>query len=228
MQIVEVTIMRNRFQEKVSMDEKKAVKLWTIQHEEAYRVFKETGILRANNNYLFCEDGCTYAYDWIAGEMKKRIGESPVADIKYPIWAWYQWEGKRKRQDLRCSGYAKRGTPMVQLEIEVPVNEILLSDFDAWFFVMSYEYIYENEDDYNAFNKRHEVASKLRWGIGCDNNDPRLYEMLKEIRESWPKVFDLENSHIISGVSKAEQSIQATMWQITMDQVRRVEHFIAK
>jgi len=71
--------MRNRFQEKVSMDGKKAVKLWTIQHEEAYRVFKETGILRANSNYLFCEDGCTYAYDWIVEEMRKRIGAKIIA-----------------------------------------------------------------------------------------------------------------------------------------------------
>ena len=220
--------MKNRFLEKVCMDDKNAVKLWTLQHEDAFRVFKETGVLRANNNYLFCDVGFTYAYDWIAEEMRKRIGEPPVEDIKYPIWAWYQWEGKRKRQDLRCSGYAKRGTPMVQLEIEVPINEILLSDFDAWIFVMNYWYIHDNDDDYNAFIKRHEVANNLCRGMAYNLNDSRLYDMQKEIRESWPKVFDLENAHKITEFPKEEQSIQATMWQVTMDQVRKVEHFTAK
>ena len=30
--------------------------MWTIQHEEAFKAFQRTGILRANNDYLFCED----------------------------------------------------------------------------------------------------------------------------------------------------------------------------
>ncbi|WP_310603404.1 hypothetical protein [Anaerosporobacter sp.] len=27
----------------------------------------------------------------------------------YDVWAWYQWEGKRKRRDIREGGHAKRG-----------------------------------------------------------------------------------------------------------------------
>ena len=70
------------------------MKLWTIQHEEAYREFERTGVLRANNDYLFCEDDFRYAYDWIAQQMAERIGTPPDAETKYPIWAWYKWEGK--------------------------------------------------------------------------------------------------------------------------------------
>lgn len=48
--------------------------LWTIQHEEAFREFEETGVLRANENHLFCEDDLRFAYDWLSREMNKRIG----------------------------------------------------------------------------------------------------------------------------------------------------------
>lgn len=220
--------MKKSVQKNVYEDKEPTVKLWTIQHEEAYRKFEETGILRADERYLFCKDTCRYAYDWISDQMIARIGPPPVADIKYPIWAWYQWEGKRKRRDLRCSGYAKRGTPLVQIEFEVPVKDILLSDFDVWHYVLNYFYIPENDSDDDAFSNKHKEACKLNWSVEFENSDPRLLQMLSEIRESWSKVFELEKAFERGFYAKDFQSIQATLWQITMKQVCKVEYFLAK
>lgn len=64
------------------------VTLWTIQSEEAYRVFEKTGVLRANYEQLFCSGVLRYAYDWMVGEMCKRISPPPDG-VQYPIWAWY-------------------------------------------------------------------------------------------------------------------------------------------
>ena len=36
--------------------------LWTIQTEDAFKEFERTGILRANEDYLFCEDYYRFAY----------------------------------------------------------------------------------------------------------------------------------------------------------------------
>ena len=88
--------------------------LWTIQDEAAFEVFQKTGVLRADPNHLIFDGEFKDAYDWMASQMRQRIGPAP-AGVQYPVWAWYQWEGKRKRMDLRQSGYAKRGTPMVQI-----------------------------------------------------------------------------------------------------------------
>ena len=104
--------------------------MWTIQTEEAFLEFERTGALRANENFLFCEDYYRFAYDWLSNQMALRIGPPPE-NVRYPVWAWYQWEGKRKRRDLRQSGYAKRGTPMVQITFEADPDSFLLSDFDA-------------------------------------------------------------------------------------------------
>lgn len=203
------------------------MKLWTIQHEEAYHEFERTGVLRANNDYLFCEDDFRYAYDWIAQQMVEKVGAPPDAEIKYPIWAWYKWEGKRKRRDLRCSGYGNRGTPMVQIEFEASDNTVLLSDFDDWHLVMAYHYIPDSEEDYDRFYKEHEPESRLPWGMGQDNTDPRIQPMLADIRSSWWKVFDLGYNGWCSS-KPGREYIQATLWQITRDQVRKVEHFKAK
>ncbi len=85
-------------------------KLWTIQHRDAYEQLKTDGVLRANEAFMFGAEQFRFAYDWIAKQMYEKIGVPPEG-VHYPVWAWYQWEGKRKRCDLRYSGYAMRGTP---------------------------------------------------------------------------------------------------------------------
>lgn len=220
--------MKKSVQNNVYEDKEPTIKLWTIQHENAYKKFEETGVLRADERYLFCGEALQHAYNWISEQMIARIGPPPVADIKYPIWAWYQWEGKRKRCDLRCSGYAKRGTPLVQLEIQVPIKDVLLSDFDIWHYVLNYHYIPENDSDDDAFYTRHKEANNIKCNVLLKNGDSRLSQMLSEIRESWPKVFELEKSFERGFYNKDFQSIQATLWQVTMEQVCKVEYFLAK
>ena len=46
------------------------------------------------------------------------VGPPPEPDC-VPIWAWCQWEGKRKKPDLRCRGHLPKGQPGVRLELEV-------------------------------------------------------------------------------------------------------------
>ena len=183
--------------------------LWTIQHEDAFKEFERTGILRANNNHLFCEDDFRFAYDWLSQEMVKRIGPPP-ANVRYPVWAWYQWEGARKRRDLRESGYAERGTPMVQIEFVADSESFMLSDFDTWNLILANHFVANNEQEWDLFYEIHPNPKQ------------------SDVEASWAKVFDL-NSYALNWTSSPEEkSIQATLWQIEMSQVKKVEHFIAK
>ena len=42
--------------------------LWTIQDEKAFREFERTGVLRANKDFLFCQEEFRFVYDWISKE----------------------------------------------------------------------------------------------------------------------------------------------------------------
>ena len=183
--------------------------LWTIQHEDAYREFEKTGILRANDKYLFCEDDMKFAYDWIAKEIRQRIGEPP-AGVTYPVWAWYQWEGQRKRMDLRRSGYAERGTPLVQITFEVDTEAFLLSDFDVWHDILSKQYIAYTQDESDRFYEAHPHPTQA------------------DVEHTWDRVFDINYDGNDWYSTPKDRSIQATLWQIEMSQVRKVEHFLAK
>lgn len=142
------------------------MKLWTIQHLDAYKQMQKTGYLHANEDHLFCMDDFRFAYDWMSEQMEIRIGDPPQS-VSYPIWAWYTWEGVCKRPDIRRAGYAMPGTPIVLLTLEVSPNRVLLSDFDMWHIVMGGHYIALDEKDDEGF-------------IGGVN----------EIRASWERIFD--------------------------------------
>lgn len=180
--------------------------LWTIQHKKAFEELEKTGILIANEKTLMFQK----CYDWMTRKMIEKIGEPPTDNIHYPIWAWYQWEGKRKRRDLRCSGYAERGTSLVQLTIEVEDKDFLLSDFDAWHMVLNNMYLADNERDFDKFYRETNVDSQ------------------KEIEKSWDKIFDLERYTPNWDTPIEKKSIQATLWKIEMKQVKKVEYFTAK
>lgn len=185
------------------------IRLWTLQHVKAYEKMLETGTLRADERHLFCEDDFRQAYDWMAAELRSRIGKAPEG-VTYPVWAWAQWEGKQKRMDLRRSGYAKRGTPMVQIEFEADMDSVLLSDFDGWHHVLGKTYIADNEDDFNRFWELPEQVQE------------------QEAQASWRKIFDLNRSHQGWESPQDEKSIQAVLWEIKVSQIIKIEHFIAK
>lgn len=177
------------------------MRLWTIQHRDAYTKMLESGVLRADNDHLFCEDYFRNAYGWMSSQMKLRISDPP-AGVDYPVWFWHTWEGERKRPDMRRGGHAPRGTPVVLLTVDIPDDQVLLSDFDLWHLVLNEHYIADNEEDDD--NRSHSV---------------------EEMHESWNKIFNVSAANPYYSESL---SIQATVWELPMELVKKVEFFIAK
>lgn len=198
--------------------------LWTIQHEEAYQVLAKTGVLHANEQHLMFEE----EYEWMAEQMKQKLGNPPKG-VHYPMWAWYQWEGKRKRRDLRCGGYEKRGTPMVQITFEIEPEKVLLSDFDEWGRILNYGYLSVDEQDDGRFDAEVKVSGYQH----CDLSELSIQEhtmlqLREKVIQSWQRVFDLQRHTPGWDYAPEEKSIQATFWELRMEQVRKVEHFLAK
>ena len=175
--------------------------LWSIQHQCAYEKMEQTGVLRADKNFI-ATDWFENSYLWMAEQMKKRIGEPPEGVI-FPVWAWYQWEGMRKRPDMRVHGrnWGEKGTPVVLLTIEVPDNLVLLSDFDYWHCVLNDGEIIFPIDDSAVYSE-------------------------EEKRKSWENIFDISCS--FEGEVHPHLSTQATMWEIKREWVKKAEYFVAR
>lgn len=172
--------------------------LWSTQHRKAYDIMLQTGVLRADKNYLLFEGSLIESYRWMASQMKKRIGLPPDG-VEFPVWAWYQWDGMRKRPDMRREARAsKKGVPLVLLTVDVPDDKVLLSDFLYWHCVL-------NNGD---------IIFPLDW-------DAVYPEDVK--RKSWENIFDIECT--FDGEEHHSLSTQATMWEIKQEWVQKVEFF---
>lgn len=135
--------------------------------------------------------------------MQRRIG-APPPGVRYPVWAWYQYQDERaRRPDLRRSAHAPSGTPLVLIEFELPDDQVLLSDFELWHYVLNDWY----------------VAARV-WR-------DRTYP--PDVRErSWRRIFDLDRIIVDLAGPRSGRSIQATVWQVPMSVVRRVRPFVAR
>jgi len=184
--------------------------LWTIQSLAAWRELQEKGVLRARTHHL-TEQSWLQAYCWMTHQMRLRIGPPPETDCQ-ALWTWYQWDGARKKPDLRCRGHLPPGERAVRLELECSADQALLSDFSLWHYVLNYWYLPSSEAEGDVFES--ELADH---GLSFYRQKPVPHDTYhRAIVESWDRVFDLG------------ETIQATLWQITIDQVREYHCFTAR
>lgn len=154
----------------------------------------------------------TEMYDWLANEMLVRT-YTPPENVVYPVWAWYKQNGKNSKPDLRRERWTNGigGEKLVCMEIEVPDEKVLLSDFDSWSIVLCNRLLSDTSEEdallYAVFDS-------------LSSEDQRYMKY-----ENWKRVFDItpfENDWCRRGLW-----IQATFWELTTDMIRKVQHFTA-
>ena len=95
-------------------------------------------------------------------EMKRRIGNPPEG-VSYPVWAWYMWEGERKKPDLRRErwGNGWKGERFACMEIDIPEAEVILSDFDSWSIILLHELLSDSEEEDNRLEDVQNIGTGL-------------------------------------------------------------------
>lgn len=185
--------------------------LWTIQPACVYRDILRCGQYVCDPDKAAISDFLP-AYDWLAAEMTAQIGPPPEG-VSHPVWAWYRQNAKRRRPDLRRARWTSgaAGEKMVCMEIEVPDDRVVLSDFDAWSLILNNALISRSEEE----------DSRLEAGYGRLSPDERI----KMKQENWKRVFDIspwETDWIRRGAW-----VQATFWVLTREMIRDVRFFTA-
>lgn len=186
---------------------------WTIQTLAAWETLRERGVLYGDGRRVIKD--WRSAYKWMMKQMKKRLSGYKGG---WPIWAWVQWMGDSPRPDLRCSAHLPRGTHGVCLELFVDSDRLLLHDFDAWHSVLNDCYVSWNEKEWEEFCKKEE------------SGDVSRREIQEEKELSWERIFDLNSSHRDPDwCGKPEEaSIAAVMECVCLDDVVKVDHFVAR
>ena len=193
------------------------MRLWTIQGIEIYEQLQRDRVAYCTKPAWSDDEKFMKAYLWMADEMRQRIGEPPIKEIKYPMWAWYQYNSAKSKKPPRSYLDIQEGVS-AYMEIEIPDNEVLLSDFCNWHNVLN-QYPLVN---WKRIDKETDLLEKEA-GKSLDFDDYPV-EIQKEIEKSWEAIFDLDRrDKEVGRTHKRNRSIQATFWMLKPENVISVE-----
>lgn len=187
------------------------MKLWTCMPQQVYQ-----HTLGNNIPYICNPDQCDMltpdtpdgqirnAYDWMAEQLKSKVGTPDLSDIQLPVWAWYRLRGRQSRPDLRWTEFRFYDEPMVLLEIEKDDSQVLLSDEERWTWACLNNVPCYNLDDtiseqeFNRYHNMTDVSARETWK-----------------RQTWQRIFDIEEA----------QHVQAVFWILYPNDVKNVQEF---
>jgi hypothetical protein len=188
--------------------------LWTIQPKTLYDKLTEHG-------FLYCDpekegfwglDSQEFktAYDWLAGQMKTRVGLPPKG-VQYPFWAWALIDGVSKKPDLRRREFNNYVGENVVIELDVPDADVLLSDEENWHYVLNNWYLHDVKDE----DGKWEDTDAWFDSLPADKQD-----LLR--KESWTRIFDKDDT------DNDWKFVQATFWELKAKQVKSVRRFTGR
>ena len=194
------------------------MKLWTIQGIDIYEQLQRNGVAYCTKpSFLGDEPAILHSYHWMAEQMRKRIGEPPIGGIEYPMWAWYQYNSAKSNKPPRSILDLEEGIS-AYMEIEIPDNEVLLSEFSNWHAVLNECPI----SGWRKIDKKTDVLDKEAGRRLSFSEYP--IEIQKEIEESWEAIFDLDRrDEEVGRKHKSNRSIQATFWLLKPEHIQSVE-----
>lgn len=185
------------------------MRIWSIQPESLYEQLKVDKVLHYDAK--FADEDFLPAYQWLARQMAVRTGPPPEG-VLYPFWAWHTIDGKNQKPDLRRSEYKEYDARPVCLELEIPADKVLLSDFEAWHIVLNNSYYFYFSDE--------EEAHRIHAWFDSLPSDEQTGIRTK----SWEKIFDVCPPNKDSGDDQG-MYVQATFWALRLDQVVAVRRF---
>lgn len=173
------------------------MRVWSLQPRTiAYEVARGE-IFRCDPELAECfnsDESFRFAYAWMIQRMDERI-ERP-AHVKLPVWAWYRNYGANAKPDRRRALYRNYDkSEYALMELEIPENALLLSDFNDWHCVLN-----------DCPNLPDEVWDELD-----DNAWDSFSE--EEKLESWNDIFDKPDNR---------DFVQACFWEIKPEYLKKI------
>lgn len=193
--------------------EEKFMRLWTIQPPEVMHILEKNGEFtcdtKLSENYKDFYD----AYLWLVQQMDNKNIYHPK-NLELPLWAWHTFDGKHEELDLENGQFGIPNKSYVCIEFEISDKDVLLSDYNAWHYVLNNSW---NDDSTNEeeWEKMQDEFDKL---------DEKTKQKLRE--KSWQKIFDIEKRK--SDWNSNGYYVQATFWKLEKSMIKKVRYFMEK
>ena len=218
------------------------MKLYTVQPLEVLLKVKKFGALTSRSYILEDEDEITKfflpSYKWMKDQMLKRLPHFKPNEETFPWWGWCRYGGKDNKPKFSEQYYRdllkRLDEIQVIIELEIPDELVLLSDFDAWHFrlntwFLGYEYEIREFEKY-IINKCNMAKKDLKKPLTLNymslltiDNEELRKEFFGMLNNNWERMFDLNLCPKILRFKKEHQQIQGNFWELKWEYVRSVK-----
>ena len=185
------------------------VRLYTRQNDKTLAQLERDGRIINQRAYVrmhFGDMAQHYldSYDWFTAEAAKRVPKPD--DVTASIWC-----------SISAQNCLKPINGTVVYVLDVPKDKVIYFDEAKWDYVLNRIYIPADEDDRAAY-KKHLNALGVQNGFEFFKGRYKgMYPREEErIRESWKRVFDIDNWTIFN--------ICGNIWEIRREWVRQIVH----
>lgn len=201
------------------------MKVYTIQTVDFYKELLQNGVVYCNKESDWCKD-CKVQYNWMAEQMRKRLGEPPLPNIKYPVWVWLQYNSlKKSKPPMSPKDIPAGQNEAVMLELDVPEDAVLLSDLNLWILPLNHWAINNRREDKLLYK---ELGEYEKTHGKCYEMHEYPEEIRQKIFDSWERVFDLNihDRYMVTSRRK-NRSIQGTIWLLRKEWLK-IAHIFNK
>lgn len=173
----------------------------SVQKREVLDSVMSTGVAYCTDVRTMADDPdfplFSVAYRWMSEQMERRIPSGKPERAQSPFWGWAQYGNSRKVYRMDQKQYSPE--EYVLLTLDIPEDQLLLSDFDLWHYPLNG----------CACTDSRELRK-------CQGQDfLSLPEDLRNaIMKSWERIFDLRTQDRFQRRKRRNRYIQATFWQI--------------
>ncbi len=196
------------------------MKLFSFQSNDALHTLEKIFVYFPYGNFaqnpsFLDSPSFLFAYSWLIKKMQER-NISYQFNSKNMIWSWFLIDGVNKIDKRKSFTRNFQNKPFALLELDIPEQRLLLSDFDAWHYVLNYWPINIEEKNINFDFYQHKPY---------DQDFHKYAHPLEhqKILDSWNLIFDLKKSSEILEISSP--NVQATFFEIFSNDVKKIHIF---
>lgn len=145
------------------------------------------------------------AYAWMKASMTSAGVFAPATDLS-PWWCWV------RRGENHSEPFIEDAEGLldpVVLQLAIPCEQLVLSCFDLWHFVLNNWYVWSSEMDEQDFDRIKESTQ--------EGSDAALL-LDQRMKQSWPAIFELDQRAVDLGPFQAK-SIQGCFWTLRLHDV---------
>lgn len=191
------------------------MKLVTFQSIDAVKDLLEKGYLECNSSNININK-VGYAYNWITEKMNELVKNE--FEASYPVWCWvkcYNGITPAKRKGESIKGYD------VKITFNKNKEEVFITDYKRYSFVLNNIYIPENNQDKINFDKKLEsnniTKEELEAYVRQDKytthrTDTFFLDICSQIRKSFDRC-----------ITEESDILQGCVWRINLKDIEKIE-----